>query len=611
MSFSRRDLLTLVGGSTVGLAFSPVPWKLLDDSSIWTQNWSWIPIPPRGEPRVRYTTCTLCPAGCAMRARGVGDAVVSLAALPGRALCPIGVAAHHLPYHSSRARLATRRGAAIAPEAAAEEIRQLMKTGPVAVLDLRPGRTASLVHRRFAAGAGGLYVVPAREPGPVDLSKAQTLISFGAPVLDGWGAPGRLPAGLRLIQIEPVESRTAALADRWIPVKPGTEAALALGLAHVLGADFARDFTPERVAKVTGVAAETIAETARAIAKPAVAIAGSDPAGGPLGAAAQNAIAGLNLALGAALPRRKEAPGADEDGLAVPTTLANVPDAGIALLIIDEVPGGDAVPWSVLRRKLAPGARVVALTAAVDGIARHADYVIPAPVFPETLQDAGAAATFSLSLPLAPQPAWAVEPAEFVMRLAGETGAFENQLKRRVAAIQTAKRGTVFNYADGKQTPAKDIEDLWKALQAGAAWKDDAPPETAPAEFTAEGIGRALEAAVDREFPLVVLPFGWRNGPASPLLSKLDRESDLRSPGGVAWMNPETARPYGIIDGARAVLRTRCGTCAVTAAFDPALMPGVVQVAVGPGPEGRNALDLCDPDGDCTWRMAPATLAKA
>ena len=67
-----------------------------------------------------------------------------------------------------------------------------------------------------------------------------------------------------------------------------------------------------------------------------------------------------------------------------------MPDAGIALLIIDEAPGGDAVPWSVLRRKLAPGARVVAVTSAIDGIASHADYVMPAPVFPETSQDVAA-----------------------------------------------------------------------------------------------------------------------------------------------------------------------------------------------------------------------------
>ena len=177
----------------------------------------------------------------------MGDAVVSLAGAAGSALCPVGVAAHHLPYHAGRVRGAAEAGAL-------EEIRKAMTNGPVAVLDMRPGRTASLVYRRFAAAVAGLYVVPAHEPFAVDLTKVKTLLSFGAPVLDGWGTPARVLGArpnLRLVQIEPVESRTAALADEWVPLRPGTEAALALGLARALGADFAAAFTPERVAEVT------------------------------------------------------------------------------------------------------------------------------------------------------------------------------------------------------------------------------------------------------------------------------------------------------------------------------------------------------------------------
>ncbi len=79
-----------------------------------------------------------------------------------------------------------------------------------------------------------------------DLENAQTIVSFGAPLLDGWGTPGRLTrlwaeraAGmadpqLRLIQVEPSLSRTSARAWQWIPVPAGGEAALAAGLARVL-----------------------------------------------------------------------------------------------------------------------------------------------------------------------------------------------------------------------------------------------------------------------------------------------------------------------------------------------------------------------------------------
>jgi menaquinone reductase, molybdopterin-binding-like subunit len=37
-----------------------------------------------------------------------------------------------------------------------------------------------------------------------------------------------------LVQIEPRLSNTAAKADTWLPAKPGTEADLALGMAHVI-----------------------------------------------------------------------------------------------------------------------------------------------------------------------------------------------------------------------------------------------------------------------------------------------------------------------------------------------------------------------------------------
>ena len=36
---SRRDVLKLAGGAGLGILLSPLPWKLLDDSAIWTQNW--------------------------------------------------------------------------------------------------------------------------------------------------------------------------------------------------------------------------------------------------------------------------------------------------------------------------------------------------------------------------------------------------------------------------------------------------------------------------------------------------------------------------------------------------------------------------------------------
>src|ERR1039457_3914465 len=78
MGFTRRDLLTFTGGSAAGLMLTPVPWSLLRDTAVLSENWPGIPQPLHGEIRTRYTTCTLCPAGFGVRARCVGDRPVSL-----------------------------------------------------------------------------------------------------------------------------------------------------------------------------------------------------------------------------------------------------------------------------------------------------------------------------------------------------------------------------------------------------------------------------------------------------------------------------------------------------------------------------------------------------
>ncbi|MGD8951230.1 MAG: molybdopterin-dependent oxidoreductase, partial [Desulfobacterales bacterium] len=125
-----------------------------------------------------------------------------------------------------------------------------------------------------------------------DFENADYVLSFGSGLLDGWGTPVNIfqahsrwcERGGKLVQIEPRQSRTAAKADRWIPINPGTEGALALGLAGVIvkeslyNADFVNtqssgfdswqrvlleNYDTESAAKMTGVDPSTIARLAR------------------------------------------------------------------------------------------------------------------------------------------------------------------------------------------------------------------------------------------------------------------------------------------------------------------------------------------------------------
>jgi anaerobic selenocysteine-containing dehydrogenase len=98
--------------------------------------------------------------------------------------------------------------------------------------------------------------------------------------------------GAKLVVIDPYRTRTAACADWYLPINPGTDAALALAMMHVIigeglhDADYVARYTlgfdelrekvkaypPERAAQWTGIAAEDIRKLAREYAaiRPAV-----------------------------------------------------------------------------------------------------------------------------------------------------------------------------------------------------------------------------------------------------------------------------------------------------------------------------------------------------
>lgn len=89
--------------------------------------------------------------------------------------------------------------------------------------------------------------------------------------------------GARLYVIDPIRTRTAELADRHFTIYPGSDLALAFGMAHVIIAEDlydhdyverytsgfeslarrASEYTPERVASLTGLAADDIRQLAR------------------------------------------------------------------------------------------------------------------------------------------------------------------------------------------------------------------------------------------------------------------------------------------------------------------------------------------------------------
>jgi len=145
----------------------------------------------------------------------------------------------------------------------------------------------------IAGGFGTGYTLGDNRVGmdPENLRSSKLIVLWGANVVSTNAHLWRsiLAArrdGARIVSIDPLRTRTAALADDHLAPVPGTDAALALGLlnvvlgegaedrefveAHTLGWDAFRkrilEFSVDRVAKICGLPAETIVELGKRLA---------------------------------------------------------------------------------------------------------------------------------------------------------------------------------------------------------------------------------------------------------------------------------------------------------------------------------------------------------
>ncbi len=346
MKIDRRSFLTygtaLVLGGAAGSMLSPAPWKLTDDVAIWTQNWPWTPVPEDGEVTYKPSVCTLCPGGCGINVRLVNGRPVKIKGLKDHpvnkgSLCPMGISGLQYLYGPSRVtsplKREGKRGEGKWKKVSWEEALAAV-TGKLAELRAN-GRPQSLacitgsdqgtipnLIGRFLTAYGSpnyiraataqdaieqaIYLTQGKQGTPVpDIENANFIISFGSGILDGWGLPGRMfnlygnqKTPKKIIQVEPRLSDTAAKANQWIGINPGTETALALGLAHVIikeslyNKDFvencafgfdewtdengkthdgfatmAKGYTPKKVSQITGITPAKIKSLARAFAR--------------------------------------------------------------------------------------------------------------------------------------------------------------------------------------------------------------------------------------------------------------------------------------------------------------------------------------------------------
>jgi len=272
MKMDRRSFLSFVIGGAAGTTLSPLPWKLTDDLAIWSQNWPWTPVPKNGEVSFVNTTCLLCPGGCGITVRKVDDRAVKIEGTPGHpvndgGICILGLSGLQLLYGPTRVPSPLKRvgkrgenrwqkitwdeGIALVAEKL-KDLRGKNLSHTLACISGTDGGTVARLMERFLTAYGSpnfirtpsmrdsyemtLHVMQGAQASiGLDVAHADFILSFGSGILEGWGSPVRLfkansawkEKGVKVVQVEPRLSNTAAKSDKWLPIHPGPEGILA------------------------------------------------------------------------------------------------------------------------------------------------------------------------------------------------------------------------------------------------------------------------------------------------------------------------------------------------------------------------------------------------
>ncbi len=699
MKVNRRDFLSFVIGGAAGTALSPLPWKLQDDSAIWSQMWPWTPVPEDGEVSHVASTCTLCPGGCGISVRKVGNRAVKIEGLKEHpvndgGICLLGLSGLQLLYSPTRVKTPLKRvgqrgagsWAKVSWESAMSEIADKLrdlrskeashKVGFVCGSDR--GTIPRLISRLLTVyGSPNFVRMPSIQDNyemslhlsqgvqaraGFDFENSDFVLSFGSGIIDGWGSPAWMfkthsrwkETGAKVVQVEPRLSNTATKADTWIPINPGTEVALALGMAHVIVKEsifkkamidnhasgfqewrqhLVDKYSPNKVARITGVDKSTLISLARRFsqAKKPIAICGRGQGQTPGSISEFMAVHALNALVGGV-----NKPGGiwtipEPDYISWPelemdsTASAGMqnerldgaggekyPDSRYLMSrFIKAVAAGTPYPLEVLfvansnPRYTMPDTQtvgkafdkvpfVVSFSSFMDETAVNADYVLPDHVYLERYEDIPEAVGFNKPIIGLTKPV--VEP-QFDTRHLGDT--IIGLAKELDTPIAEA-----FEWEDYAACLEDTMAGKWEQLVEEGYWyeADFQPPGWADSFETDSGklelfsndiqpytIPNPVKIEGDsKTYPLILISYdsirlanGFIGDP--PFAIKTVADTVLKGKDIFVEINPKTAATLGLSEGRYAVLKTPKGQAKVRVHLFEGLMPGLVAMPKGLG----------------------------
>jgi menaquinone reductase, molybdopterin-binding-like subunit len=512
-----------------------------------------------------------------------------------------------------------------------------------------------------------------------DFANARFVLNFGADVLGTWNAPvaharsygemrqGRQGIRGRLVQVEPRMSQTGASADEWVAIRPGTEGALALGLARVISNEAPADYTPEAVEKLTGVAASRIERLARELAGgpgafpqlrtlPGVALIGGAALAQTNGLFNALAVNTLNAAIGSvnapgglsftpqlnvAAAAKLSARGGERRRLQpFAADLLAGGGAGPRVLLIDGANPVFTAPraWKV-RDALNAIPFIVSFGSFLDETSILADLILPDHSFleswSEAIPESGTANAVVSAAPAVMKPLHETRATPDVLLEIGRALAnpvelpwqtFEEMMAATFAALPSMTEGT----------------DAWSDAQEKGGWWGTVPAGLVRQKSVASGAASALkpnESPIDRnspqfdgdpgQYPFHFLPYAsnqFLDGSLAHLPWLQEMPDPLTSAMWSSWVeiNPATAAKLGIAEGDVVDVTSQHGTVRTAAYLSPGIAPDVLAMPAGQGHttftryasgRGANPVDLLAPVTDETtgavaWAATRVKIAR-
>jgi molybdopterin-containing oxidoreductase family iron-sulfur binding subunit len=616
-----------------------------------------------GIPTWYASTCTECPSGCGVHVKTREARAIKLEGNPqhpvnSAALCHRGQAALQGLYNPGRTRGPMLKQAAgwrsLPWDDALGRFAQQLRGGPgrLAVISgAGPGTFSDLLERWTQAQGGRLVryeafdraperaantLVFGRDELPVhDFAGARYIVSFGADFLETWGSVVEQQRGFaaahgfhgqgmaKLVYAGPRLNLTGMNADEWHAIIPGSEAALALGMAQVilsertsappdangLAATLAA-WTPDQAARATGMTPDAVRKLAREFvsASPSLAVAGGVGAqhrGAIEVAAAVNILnyvagnVGQTVRFGAGL--------ATSDGYGAMEGLIGAMNAGqVAVLLVHDANPAYSLPKSA--KFLEAMAKVpfkVSTSLFLDETAAASDLLLPNHHALERWDDLRPrSGVRGLMQPVMTPVFDTMHTGDALLQVSTQAGgalaqftagSFEAYLKQQWADLARS-RG------------APDAERFWReALQHGGV--NEAAPAAAPVRL-AGGASRVsfTPPAFDGPGDFVLLPSPssmYHDGRGANRPWLLENPDPVTKITWGSWVevHPETARHLDVRDGEVVVLTSPHGSIRAPVCIYAGVRPDVIAVPLGLGHTefgqyarglGANPLDLLD-----------------